>query len=263
MWKKFLIGAAGGIAGTLAMRYYWKGATKLHGGDPRSETRPIQSDIQPIEVLESQKEEAASGRSSGSTYASTGGGGATAGGLRSVGSTPIPRGRTKTGKSGREFEKTAKKKTRRRREALPILRPEARYRSGEGSTEALARIIYQKIRGSEPGESTKKRLATFIHWAYGAEAGATYATFRAGVDDFDLEGGLVLGVLMWLIGDEIAIPALGLSAGPQKFPFKQHVHRLGAHLTFGVATAAVTQTLWDTFVEEDPAAETSRWRSFA
>lgn len=43
-WKGFLLGAAGGVAGLLAMRAYWKLATAFIGEDPRSKRAPGEPD---------------------------------------------------------------------------------------------------------------------------------------------------------------------------------------------------------------------------
>ncbi len=38
LWKGFILGAAGSVAGVIAMAYYWKGASALSGGDPRKQS---------------------------------------------------------------------------------------------------------------------------------------------------------------------------------------------------------------------------------
>jgi hypothetical protein len=48
---------------------------------------------------------------------------------------------------------------------------------------------------------------------------------------------------MWILGDELAVPALGLAEGPRKYPVRQHVHRLGSHLAYGLAAAFTTSAL--------------------
>src|SRR5919109_3840386 len=47
-WKGFVLGAVGGVAGVLAMRYYWKAVAALVGDDPRK-----QSDNPPPDTLDS------------------------------------------------------------------------------------------------------------------------------------------------------------------------------------------------------------------
>jgi hypothetical protein len=38
-WRGFVLGALGGIAGVVAMHYYWKAAASLAGGDPRKKEK--------------------------------------------------------------------------------------------------------------------------------------------------------------------------------------------------------------------------------
>lgn len=114
---------------------------------------------------------------------------------------------------------------------------------GEGSTAAVGRHAYEAAAGHAPDEATREALSQAVHWSYGASMGALYGALRAGREGLDLAGGLAFGAALWLLGDELAVPVLGLSKGPTAYPAEQHVHRLGAHLVYGAATAVVAQTL--------------------
>src|SRR3712207_4846729 len=37
-WKGFVLGAVGGVAGVIAMRYYWEAVQAISGSDPRTES---------------------------------------------------------------------------------------------------------------------------------------------------------------------------------------------------------------------------------
>ncbi len=249
-WKKLALGAIGGLVGTAAMRYYWRGATRLHGEDPRRARRPTQDDLEPFEVLETHGSHGGHSRDRPRTMPSAvGASGSTGGGLRTAGSiAPAEHVPPVTEpESPAPLEGPERHRSRRRKETLPVVRPEVRYRRDETASETLARLAYEQLRGHEPIESTKHRIAEAIEWAYGAENGVIYGALRAGRHRLDAAGGVALGAAMWATNDEVLIPALGLAPGPQKAPLKHHLHRLGAHLTFGVATAAVTQTIWNMF----------------
>ena len=86
-------------------------------------------------------------------------------------------------------------------------------------------------------------LSELVHWGYGLLQGGLYGAARASARGLDLEGGVVYAGLLWLIGDELAVPLLGLQGGPTAATPMQHVNRLGAHVAYGLGTAAVTQTL--------------------
>ncbi len=60
----------------------------------------------------------------------------------------------------------------------------------------------------------------------------------------DKTGGVVLGATLWGLGDELAMPLLGLTEGPTAYPRELHAHSLGAHLAYGTGCALGTQMLY-------------------
>jgi hypothetical protein len=44
---------------------------------------------------------------------------------------------------------------------------------------------------------------------------------------------------MWLVADEGAVPALGLTPGPRAFPWQTHARGLAAQLVFGLVAETV------------------------
>jgi hypothetical protein len=117
------------------------------------------------------------------------------------------------------------------------------YRPGEAATDALGRIFYTRITGREPQtEETKKTLSYLVHWVYGILQGGMYGAIW-GKSPSLTSGGLLFGTGLWLLGDEIAVPLLGLQPGPSSVTFNQHLERLGAHWAYGLGTAITTQAL--------------------
>jgi hypothetical protein len=171
--KDILIGTAGGLAGTLAMKLYWKAVTTVSGTDPR----------------------------------------------------------------------TQKRKTNGQSSAIAILG--THHREGESSTEALARLGHETLVDKEPDDERKAKLSLLVHWTYGAAQGAAYDAVTRRLPGPRWLQGLTYGGAMWLLGDELAVSALGLADGPTHFPVRQHVHRLGAHLSYGLGAAVTTGTLHD------------------
>lgn len=114
----------------------------------------------------------------------------------------------------------------------------------ESATEAVGRILYNKAAGEEPkSKELKKTLGEIVHWGYGAKMGAAYGFMRPRNGALDLTGGLTYGAGLWLGGDEIALPLLGLSKAPNATPPAKHVQALAAHLVYGVTTAVTTNLL--------------------
>ncbi len=117
------------------------------------------------------------------------------------------------------------------------------HQQGENATVAIGRILYEKIKHREPDEQTKKKLGDVVHWGYGIDMGGTYGLIRGRKRRLDLLGGLAYGAALWAVGDEVAVPLLGLAEGPKAYPKSLHAETFGAHLVYGVATAAATQLL--------------------
>jgi hypothetical protein len=121
---------------------------------------------------------------------------------------------------------------------------EKQYREDESSTAALGRIIYSQIVGQEPrSQETKTLLSYLVHWAYGMLAGGVYGSIAGRSKGLAVKGGLAYGTALWLYGDEAIVPLMGLQGGPTAVSPAQHAHRFGAHLAYGVGTAAATQLL--------------------
>ncbi len=117
------------------------------------------------------------------------------------------------------------------------------HEEGESAPAAVGRIVYRKLRGREPDPDTRKKLSNAVHWGYGIDMGGTYGLVRGKARKLDVVGGLVYGAALWALGDEIAVPLLGLAEGPKAYPKKLHAETLGAHLVYGVATALSTQLM--------------------
>ncbi len=115
----------------------------------------------------------------------------------------------------------------------------------ESSTMALGRIFYNTISKQVPqSKETKALLSNLVHYTYGSLQPGLYGAFRADKQGLDLNGGVVFGTILWLGGDELAVSLLGLADGPTKFPISQHLHRWGAHLTYGLISVTLARLLY-------------------
>lgn len=117
------------------------------------------------------------------------------------------------------------------------------HRPDESATAALGRIMYHAVEDRDPDKETKSELSNLVHWSYGVVQGGLYGAVRQEVAGGDLLGGALFGAGLWLLGDELAVPLLGLQDGPGAAPPSTHLNRLALHLTYGIATAATTQLL--------------------
>jgi hypothetical protein len=118
------------------------------------------------------------------------------------------------------------------------------YREDESSTAALGRLIYARLTGREPRSKEGASILSYlVHWVYGMLQGGVYGALSGRGPGLDLRGGALFGANLWLFGDEVLVPLLGLQSGPAEASTAQHLNRLGAHLFYGAGTAAVTQLL--------------------
>lgn len=126
---------------------------------------------------------------------------------------------------------------------ISITGPHAR--EGEPSTETVARVAHRALTGHEPDDHRRAALGQVVHWGYGMLMGGLYGAIRDSRArlGFDVGAGLGWGATLWLLGDEVAVPVLGLAKGPTAQPASTHATALGAHLVYGAATAAANRAL--------------------
>lgn len=117
------------------------------------------------------------------------------------------------------------------------------HRPDESSTAALGRMMYHAVEAHDPDKKTKAELSNLVHWSYGVLQGGVYGVMQPALGNNVLMSGALFGTGLWLLGDELAVPLLGLQDGPGAAPPSTHVNRLALHLAYGITTAATTQLL--------------------
>lgn len=117
------------------------------------------------------------------------------------------------------------------------------HEPGESATAALGRMGYEKLVGEEPSKDTKSDLSWAVHIGYGFLVATVYGLVRGHSTGHVLRDGLAFGTGLWLFGDELALPLLGLADKPTAYDPTRHLQSFAQHLGFGVATAATTRAL--------------------
>ncbi|HEX5438337.1 MAG TPA: DUF1440 domain-containing protein [Gemmatimonadaceae bacterium] len=105
------------------------------------------------------------------------------------------------------------------------------------AAEKLAHAVGARLDGKQ------RAAGSVIHWALGAGAAALFALLRGRTEGAGREAGLVFGSAVWLLMDEGAVYALGLTPGPAEFPWQTHVRGLVGHLVYGAVTDATLNVL--------------------
>lgn len=81
-----------------------------------------------------------------------------------------------------------------------------------------------------------------VHYAIGVVPGAIYNALRK--RSSETEGsGLLVGLGLFLVQDELLNPILGISGGPTEYPWQTHVRGLIGHAVYGVTTDVVLEAL--------------------
>lgn len=82
-----------------------------------------------------------------------------------------------------------------------------------------------------------------VHYGLGIGPGAAYGVLRKRFRAVGAGGGLLYGLSLFLLQDELANPLLGTSGGPTEYPREAHVRGLVGHLIYGAATNAALDVL--------------------
>jgi putative membrane protein len=111
--------------------------------------------------------------------------------------------------------------------------------SEEPATEKAATAIVTGILGRTMSKEQKRFAGTATHYAFGASVGGFYGVLAEAAPVAGMGMGLPYGAGVWLVGDELAVPALGLARPPQEHPASTHANALVAHLIFGLTLEIV------------------------
>lgn len=155
-------------------------------------------------------------------------------------------------------EKAARKPSRKAHKANGVRKPGGgdassmsvvgtHHRPGESATVALGRHLYNLVTGGhEPSGKAKARLGQLVHWGYGMALASAYGAVRLPhrPRNLDLPGGLIFGLVLWAVGDELLVPLMGLSGSPREYPAAVHTRALAGHLAFGATAAATASALY-------------------
>ena len=110
----------------------------------------------------------------------------------------------------------------------------------DDATVKAAKAISENILGRELEESEKRGAGAAVHYAFGTATGGLYGAVAEFAPAVTRAGGLPFGAAFWLVADETAVPLLGLSEGPTKYPLSTHAYALASHLVYGL-TAELTR----------------------
>ena len=113
----------------------------------------------------------------------------------------------------------------------------------DDSTERLAQTAAVGLGGAALDRDAKEKAGTGVHYAFGLSAGAAYGV-AAEVFPLATRGtGIPYGAAIWLLADEVVVPALGLSKTAEEYSTPVHIVSLASHIAFGATTEVVRRTI--------------------
>lgn len=98
---------------------------------------------------------------------------------------------------------------------------------------AVAQAASRNLFEHELTGDEKPAAGAAVHYGYGAAVGGLYGGLAEVVPAVGLGLGIPYATLLWLLGDEIAVPALGLSKPPTEQTAGSHASSLAAHFVYG------------------------------
>ena len=108
------------------------------------------------------------------------------------------------------------------------------YRAAAAAAAVVGRTIPEERRALAAG---------LVHYATGASWGAVLGGVAHALRARGLGTGLLFGAAVWLVSDELLVPALGFSRPAPAYPPSAHGKALAAHLVYGAATEAGVRAL--------------------
>lgn len=94
-------------------------------------------------------------------------------------------------------------------------------------------------------KAEKKPAGKAMHYAMGGGSGLIYGIAAELAPVTSVGVGLPFGAAVWLIADDVVVPALGLSKPATEFPLSTHAYALSSHLVYGLTTDLVRRAVRD------------------
>ena len=116
-------------------------------------------------------------------------------------------------------------------------------RKPDPATVKAANVISEKVTGHKLPRDYKSIAGEAMHYGMGASAAAVYGALAEVAPIVTIGDGVGFGTGVWLLADEVAVPAAGLSKPPKEIPLATHVYALASHLVYGWITETVRRAV--------------------
>ncbi len=116
-------------------------------------------------------------------------------------------------------------------------------RNPDPTTVKAANLVSEKVTGRKIPAGYKPIAGAAVHYGIGASSGAVYGVLAEVAPVVTIGDGAGFGTGLWLLADELAVPAAGLSKSPKEIPLTTHVYALASHLVYGWITETVRRAV--------------------
>lgn len=116
-------------------------------------------------------------------------------------------------------------------------------KEGDDATVKAASAIAETVFDHKLTKSEKKIAGPAVHYTFGTLTGGLYGAAAEVAPVVGTAAGLPFGAIFWLVADEAAVPALGLSKSPAEYPLSTHASALASHFVYGLTTDIVRRAV--------------------
>jgi uncharacterized membrane protein YagU involved in acid resistance len=109
----------------------------------------------------------------------------------------------------------------------------------EPSTVKVAEMISENAFDHQLTKEEKGYAGPAMHYAMGGTSGAIYGAVNEMMPAVHMAAGLPFGAAVWVVADDIVLPALGLKKPPTEYPLSEHAYTLASHFVYGLTTEMV------------------------
>jgi putative membrane protein len=109
----------------------------------------------------------------------------------------------------------------------------------DDAAERTANFISVEVFDRELSKDEKNLGGAVAHYVFGATTGALYGVGAELFPSVTTGVGLPFGAAVWMVADEVVVPALGLSKAASSYSFSKHAYAFSSHLVYGLTTDLV------------------------
>jgi len=106
-----------------------------------------------------------------------------------------------------------------------------------------AAVAIARAAGRDLAPERREAAGSLVHYAYGTLIGAAYGAAAEHSDLPRTASGAAFGSALWLLADEVAVPALKLARPARDYPAEVHAVALCSHLAYSVTTELIRRAL--------------------